>query len=199
MPEAPVLMVDNDEAVVEQSLVAGLLACPGCGAVLGPWGHARSRLLRCSGPDQWLRPRRARCRTCRKTHVLVAEASLIRRRDEAAVIGRAVKAKATGAGHRHIAEALSLPASTVRGWLRRFTKGAEAIRSHFTRWAHALDPSLGPIHATGESLSDALEAIGVAVRAAVLRLGPRPEWSIASALSGGALLCHTSWPFPPVP
>ena len=34
------------------------------------------------------------------------------------------------------------------------------------------------------------------VRAAVQRLGPLPEWARVARLSGGALLCHTSYPLP---
>lgn len=195
-------MVGTDEAVVEQELVGGLLACPACREGLGPWGQGRWRVLRRGeGEEERFRPRRARCRAgdCKKTHVLLPDTSLIRRRDEVAVIGTAVQTKAAGSGHRPIAAALGLPASTVRGWLRAFVRDAEAIRAHFTRWAHALDPSLGPIQATGEAFSDALEAIGVATRAAVLRLGSRPAWSLASVMSGGALLCHTSWPWEPAP
>jgi len=45
MPEAPVLMVGTDQELVEASLVRKQLGCPGCGEVLGPWGHARGRVL----------------------------------------------------------------------------------------------------------------------------------------------------------
>jgi hypothetical protein len=200
MPEvAPVLMVGAIEARVEGELVGGLLACPSCGGVLGPWGHARARVLRCAGGDVVLRPRRTKCRACASTHVLLPDLCLLRRRDEVAVIGAAVEAKASGRGHRRIAEGLGVPAATVRGWLRRFAKQAEAIRAHFVRWAFALDPELGPVCPAGGVFADALEAIGVAARAWVLRLGRRPVWPLASALSGGALLCHTSCPFPAVP
>jgi hypothetical protein len=54
---------------------------------------------------------------------------LARRADVAAVIGSALAAKATGAGHRRIAAALGRPAETVRGWLRRFAGRVEAIRA----------------------------------------------------------------------
>ncbi|MGH7395653.1 MAG: hypothetical protein ACREJF_08650, partial [Candidatus Methylomirabilales bacterium] len=72
-------------------------------------------------------------------------------------------------------------------------------RAHFTRWAHVLDPLLGPIEASGDVFADAAAAMGVATRAAVLALGPRPVWSAVSGMTGGALLCHTKVPFPPVP
>ncbi len=63
MPDvAPDVIVCADVALVEAELVGGLLTCPWCRRVLGPWGDARERVLRCWGGQWWLRPRRARCR-----------------------------------------------------------------------------------------------------------------------------------------
>jgi hypothetical protein len=201
MPEvAPVLMVCADGARVEAELVGGLLACPACRGVLGPWGQARARVVRCAFRElRWLRPRRARCRACSRTHVLLADVCLLRRRDEVAVIGAALVAGARGRGHRRVAETLGVPEGTVRGWLRRFAAGRDAIRAHFTRWAFALDPVLGPIVPAGSGFADAVEAIAVAARAWVLRFGLAAVWALVARLSGGCLLCHTSCPFPPVP
>ena len=81
------LIVCAEQARVEAELVGGLLGCPSCRGVLGPWGHARERVLRCSAGDRLLRPRRARCRGCEGTHVLLPDMALLRRRDEVAVIG----------------------------------------------------------------------------------------------------------------
>jgi len=197
--EAPLLIVDADDVVVERDLVAGLLACPGCVAVLGPWGWARERVLRCRGVDVMLRPRRARCRGCHGTHVLLSEQGLVRRRDEVAVIGAAlVEMIGAGRGHRPVAAQAGLPASTVRGWRRAFAGSARAIRAHFTRWAYALDPGLGGVASAGDAAADALEAVAVAARAWVLRFGSRPLWALVCVLSGGVLLCNTSCPFPAV-
>jgi Domain of unknown function (DUF6431)/Helix-turn-helix domain len=199
MPEvAPMLIVCAEDARVEAELVGGLLACSSCRGALGPWGHARARVLRCATGDRWLRPRRARCRGCAGTHVLLPDLVLLRRRDEVAVIGAAIEAKVAGEGHRPIAERLGVSKDTVRGWLRRFDACSEAIRAHFTRWAFALDPVLGPVLPAGGMAADALEAIAVAVRAWVLRFGSRPVWSLASVLSAGVLLCNTTSPFPRV-
>ncbi len=199
MPEAPVLIVGTDQVEVEADLVAGRLGCPPCGGALGPWGHARRRLLRRRTGEELVRPRRARCRSCRSTHVLLADSMLLRRRDDAETIGGAVLAKAGGSGHRRTAESLGVSDDIVRGWLRSFGRAAEVIRAHFTRWAHALDPDLGPIEATGDAFADAVAAIGAATRAAVQRRGPQPVWAVVSAMTGGALLCHTRFPYPPVP
>jgi len=93
-------------------------------------------------------------------------------RDEVAVIGEAIEAKAAGKGHRRVAARLALPAWRVRRWLRRLAERAVEITGHYTQWAHALDVSLGPVGSSGGAFGDAVEAIGVAARAAVLRLGP---------------------------
>lgn len=193
------VIVGTDKAEVEADLFAGRLGCPPCGGVLGPWGHARRRVLRRRTGEELVRPRRSKCRSCRSTHVLLADSNFIRRRDEAETIGRAIVARAEGGTFRRIAKSLGLLADTVRGWLRAFARDAEAIRAHFTRWAHALDPLLGPIEATGDAFADAVAAIGAATRAAVLAQGPQSVWATVSRMTGGALLCHTSCPYPPVP
>jgi len=199
MPEvAPVLIVCAEEARVESELLAGVLSCPSCRGVLGPWGHARERVLRCAAGDRVLRPRRAKCRGCLGTHVLLADVALLRRQDEVAVIGQAIEARACGEACWRIAARLGLPAGTVRGWLRRFAVRAPEIRALFTRWALVLDPELGPIVPAGSVFADALEAIAVAARAWVLRFGPGRVWSLVSVLSAGGLLCNTSTPLPAV-
>lgn len=190
------LIVGIDPVEVERALIAGKLGCSGCRGVLRPWGHARERILRMVAGVVRRRPRRTRCARCLVTHVLLAEDSLVRRRDAVEVIGRALVAKAAGRGHRAIAIELGLPDTTVRGWLRRFAARAEAVRVHFTRWAHALDPELGPITSRGGTFPDAIEAIAAAARAAVARLGPRPPWRFAAAVTAGALLANTGSPFP---
>lgn len=147
--EAPVLMVENDAAGVDRDLSAGRVACPACEGVLRPWGWARRRLLRRRDGSAWLRPRRGRCRPCGGMHVLLPVDTLVRRRDEVAVIGAALLAWLGGAGHRRIAVSLGLPADTVRGWLRRFAVRAEDVRAHFWQLAHRLDASLGAIEPRG--------------------------------------------------
>lgn len=198
MPEASVLIVRTNPAAVETELLAGRLACSGCGGVLRPWGHARKRILHRLKSNEWLRPRRCICAGCGITHVLLPEDTLARRRDDVEVIGAALTAKAAGSGHRRIAAELGREPSKVRRWFRRFASMAEGIRAHFTRWAHALDPVLGPVAPTGSAFADAVEAIGIAAMAAVRRLGPRPPWSLASVLSGGGLLATRNdlWPAP---
>ena len=119
--------------VVERRLAEGRLRCPACAGRLAGWGHARERVIRGEGGIGWrLRPRRSRCGGCGVTHVLLPVSCLLRRADGVAVIWAALAASAAGAGHRKIAVALGRPASTVRGWLARFTSRAELVRGVFT-------------------------------------------------------------------
>jgi hypothetical protein len=196
MPEASVLIVENDPAKVEAELAAGVVPCPTCDGVLGPWGFARRRTLRGEAGPVEVRPRRARCRACGVTQVLLPDVALVRRADTVAVIGGALMAAAEGMGHRRVAVRVARPVSTVRGWLRRFAAVAVRATAHFTAWAHRLDANLGPIRPTGSMVADAVEAVGAAARTASLRLGPRPAWSWASALTAGALLSNTNTPWP---
>lgn len=182
------LMVGTDPVEVERLLRSGELPCPSCGGVLGRWGHARSRPAR--GPDAVVRhrPRRARCTSCGRTHVLLPQLWLLRRADAAVVIGAALEAKAAGAGHRPIAALLGRPVSTVRGWLRRFGVRAEAIRVGFTRVLHALDPLAPGLVPRASVVADAVEVIGRAAAAAVVRLSPVAPWEFAGRATGGRLL-----------
>ena len=186
------LIVCAEQARVEAELLGGLLSCPSCRGMLGPWGHARERVTRRGSGDWRWRPRRARCRGCQGTHVLLADLCLLRRQDEVEVIGVAIEAHVAGEGHRPIAARLGVPAGTVRGWLRRFAERAELIRALFTRCAVVLDPMLGSVLPAGSGIADALEALAVAARAWVLRFGPGPVWWIVGRLSAGGLLSRNT-------
>jgi hypothetical protein len=189
------VMVGTDPVEVERALLAGELVCPCCEGVLRPWGYARRRFWRpehnsLATTRHWLR--RSRCGGCARTHVLLPSSWLVRRADGVAVIGAALLAKASGQGHRPIAAATGRPVSTVRGWLRRFAARAEEHRMFFTRLLHALDPEAEPVAVTGAGtgtgLADAVEAIGRAAAAGVLRLSPGCPWQFTARASGGRLL-----------
>ncbi|WP_448073855.1 hypothetical protein [Georgenia yuyongxinii] len=182
------LIVGTDPVEVERLLRSEELVCPDCGSVLARWGHARERSSR--GEDGTVRhvPRRARCTTCGGTHVLLAQLWLLRRADAVSVIGAALEAKAAGAGHRPIAAALDRPASTVRGWLRRFVALAETVRVGLTRLLYALDPQASALVPRACVVADALEAIGRAAAAAVVRLSAVGPWEFAARASAGLLL-----------
>lgn len=187
------LMVSGDLEQVEQELSEARLACPWCGDRLARWGRARCRGVRVmGGAERRVRPRRARCVGCGRTHVLLPDGLLARRRDEVEVIGAALLGHVAGVGHRQIAVGLGVPAATVRGWLRRFGSRAAAIAAFFTRWALTLAPGSDAPAPTGSAVGDAVEAVGVATRAAVHRFGPGPVWTRAARLTGGGLLANTS-------
>lgn len=188
-------IVGTDAVEVERALVAGELVCP-CDGRLRPWGHARERVVRRLEREEHRRPRRSRCAGCGLTHVLLAEDTLLRRRDAVEVIGAALSAKAAGQGQRRSARALGVQPSTVRGWLRRFASVAEAVRAFFTTLAHRLDPMLAPLAPAADALADAVEAVAVAARAGVQRFGPRHPWHFASAASGGLLLSNAGCLYP---
>jgi hypothetical protein len=187
-----VLAMTVDPSVVEADLAAGRLCCPGCGGRLAGWGYAREREVRMLDGVRSLRPRRACCGACEKTHVLLPAWSVPRRRDGAEVIGSALLANAEGAGHRTIAARLGRPPGTVRGWLRAFARRAETLRAAAVRWTQALNLAREPARAAGSPLADAVEAIGSAVRECRLQLGIRAgPWELAVALTGG-LLCDAA-------
>jgi hypothetical protein len=78
---ADVLIVADDIDRTERELMAGELVCPDCQGELRPWGHARARRLRTRHATRQIRPRRARCRACNRTHVLLAGVAVLRRAD----------------------------------------------------------------------------------------------------------------------
>jgi hypothetical protein len=139
------------------------------------------------------------------THVLLLVDALLRRADTVAVIGSALVDKAAGRGHRVIAARLGRPASTVRGWLRRFGSRAESVRAALTALAVTLvvDAVLpGPAPTV---LADAVGALGAAAAAVARRFGVSvvSGWRVAVVVSAGRLLapgwpsgsCNTSWPW----
>jgi hypothetical protein len=182
------LMVGTDPLEVDRLLVGGELRCPGCAGELRPWGHARWRTLRQSHGQVRRRLRRSCCSGCGATHVLLPASCLSRRADDVAVIGSALLAKETGVGHRRVAVLLGRPASTVRGWLRRFGCRAEGVRVLFTGLLHALDATVAAVTPTGSVFGDALDVLGLAAAAAARLFGPRPVWQFAALASGGLLL-----------
>lgn len=193
-------MVEPDEASVEQTLVAGQIACQACGGELRPWGFARWRKLRNRGEEVVeLRPRRSRCRSCAVTHVLLPTVALLRRVDLAEVIVEALTRRyQEGLSRSKTAQGAGVPFDTARAWMRRFEARAEDIRVHFAALAWRFDPQLCPIEPEGSPARDALSAIGAAAQAAVRSLGPAPLAAFVTGGSGGRLLSNTNIPLLPL-
>jgi hypothetical protein len=189
--------VEADPVLVEARLSSGQVACPSCSAALRPWGWARPRPVH--GISELLVPRRARCSGCLLTHVLLPVTVLLRRGYAAEVIGAAVAGRAGGAGHRSIARRLSVPAGTVRGWLRVMATRLEPARVFLLQVAHRAAVDLRVPDSLGCPWRDLLAALGAATAALTGRfgvlgvLGQVTAWQVAVACSAGRLLTP-GWP-----
>jgi hypothetical protein len=182
------MTVGLNGGAVEFDLCAGLLGCPvvGCGAVLRPWGSARERVVRGVGR---LLPRRGRCGGCGVTQVLLPASVLLRRADGVTVIGAGLLAKASGLGHRRVAVLLAVPASTVRGWLRRIAVVAERVLAVLGAAAAQLGVEFAGPAATPDLVAAVVEMLGALAAGMARRLGGScSPWRLAAVLTGGRLL-----------
>jgi hypothetical protein len=187
-----------DPGQAETDLAGGMLTCPSCTGPLQPWGHARARTVRDHGTSVVaLRPRRARCRSCRGTHVLLPAVVAPRRADTTAVIGSALQASARGTGYRRIATQLARPLSTVRRWIRAVRDPAhvEWLRTQGMVWLARVDldviNTLGP---QATRLGDALTALAAAALTLRARVVPHVSpWTLIGQITHGRLVG------PPVP
>ena len=187
-----------DPGEAETALAAGALACPGCTRPLHPWGHARTRTVRDHGHTTLaLRPRRARCRTCRVTHVLLPAAATARRADTTAVIGSALLASARGIGYRRIAAQLDRPLSTVRRWIRAVRDPAHLkwLRTQGMGWLALVDLDvINTLAPQATRLGDALTALAAAALTLRARVVPHVSpWTLIGQITHGRLVG------PPVP
>ena len=186
------LTVGKDAAGVGEMLKQGMLCCPDCAERLAPWGWARERVIFGRGrAGRMVRPRRSRCTGCKVTHVLLPADLLVRRADDAAVIGQALASAARGRGHRRISAALGISPDTVRGWLRRFAAAAGRVREFFTRLQVALSADPVPLAPAGSAVADAVVAVAAAADAAAKRwpgIRAVPAWELAAAVTSGTLM-----------
>ena len=106
---------------------------PAAQGVLRPFGNGRTRTVRGVGASGrktvTVTPRRARCRDCSATQILLPTELVLRRADSTGAIGAALVARARGAGYRSIAARFGRPESTVRRWLR-------AAREPHAQWLY---------------------------------------------------------------
>lgn len=193
--------VEADLVHVESRLTAGQIGCPACSqGVLGAWGFARAR--RVAGLAGPVRPRRARCRSCLVTHVLLPVTVLLRRAHAAERLWTSLAARAEGFGHRRIAARLNVPAATVRGWLRRARGRLESMRTWFLGVAVRTGIDVAIPDGLGCPWCDLVAAVAAAAAAIRQRfgsaglLGAVTPQQVMVAVSGGRLLAP-GWP--PVP
>ncbi|MCX2935020.1 helix-turn-helix domain-containing protein, partial [Mycobacterium sp. CVI_P3] len=161
--------------------------------------YARSRQV--EGLDDPVRPRRARCRSCLVTHVLLPVTMLLRRAYAAEQIWMALSARARGIGHRRIAIDLMVPAATVRGWLRRAVGRLESMRTWFLGVAVRTGIEVMIPDGFGCPWRDVVAAVGAAAAAIGQRfgstglLGAVTAAQVTVAVSRGRLLAP-GWPPP---
>lgn len=192
--------VEVDSVRVESRLASGGIGCPSCrDGVLGGWGYGRARPI--EGLSDPVRPRRARCRACSVTHVLLPVSLLLRRAYAAERVWSVVTARSQGWGHRRIAASLGVPAATVRGWMRRAGGRLEAVRVWFLRAAVAAGVDVAIPDGSGCPWRDVLAAVATATSAIGFRFGGAGLVGVVTparvvvAVSGGRLLAP-GWPMP---
>ncbi|MDJ0340185.1 helix-turn-helix domain-containing protein [Streptomyces sp. H10-C2] len=123
--------------------------------------------------------------------------SLLRRADVAEVVGMGLELAAAGWGCRRIAVRLGRPVTTVRGWLRCWSRRAALTAAVFTSWLVALadDPAAVLPAPARTAAADAVCAVTGFAFAARARLGMLkvPTWLLVSAACHGRLLAP-GWP-----
>jgi hypothetical protein len=141
------------------------------------------------GAQARVRPRRARCRSCQVTVVLLPTWCAPRRAHAIEVIGTAAAAAAAGYGPQSIGAQLGVPAGTVRGW------AGPAARPRGRAARYAIGELSGfdsvtalPAEPAGSPLGEALDAVAAATRAAQRRIGYGPD--MTWALAGRFGLCR---------
>jgi hypothetical protein len=177
--------VRGDEVSVERRLCRGLLRCP-CSGVLGPWGHACERTIR-FGSLRWsVRPRRARCRSCRATHVLLPATLFVRRAFAGALMWACVLARAAGSKIAAIGSRFGVRTSTVASWLHRFTGRAGWWRQVLMDVLALVDGQVRRFVPARSVLGDAivvLDGVLAALRGRDARMVTLTAWELASHLT----------------
>ena len=196
------MTVRGSQESVEARLTAGVLRCPCCGGRLARWGWALPRVVAMLTGEEEFRPRRARCRECGRTHVLLPSVLWSRRRYGAAVIMLVLvlAARAAAAGRMPARPWVAaaggarrlVPASTARSWRSRFAARAGVLRQRLTRVLTLADPSdtraFVPAGSPSGDCLAVLEAVTAGLRHRFAVLAEVTAHEVAAHLSGGGWL-----------
>ncbi len=189
-----------DPEATATTVAQGDYACPDsdCSGMLRPWGSARTRPVRLfGGGTDWVTPRRGRCRQCDRSHVFLPVRAFPRRTDSVDTVWAALAAAADGLGHRRVAEQVGVPATTVRGWLRRARANSEISTTRATIFRSDLDHARPEQHPRFDTpLANMVHIVGAAAGAWLRRFGIAPPvpgltgtpQQIASIIASGWLL-----------
>jgi hypothetical protein len=186
-----------DAVAARRALAAGRLSCPSCGGVLRPWGHTRDRQVAEPTGTVTVRLDRARCRSCRATHVVLPADLVAGRSYPLRVIGAALVAASAGAGAGTVAAQLAVPAGTVRSWLRRSRANAEQLYRFGVQTVVALNQDLLPTTPHATTLGNTLNVLAAAALATIRRFIPdQPAnlWPMINMLTRGQLLAPSFSP-----
>lgn len=210
----PVVMVWRCPLSVEEYVAAGegidvpRPDCPECAIPMrfrsGYWRHVR--VGGGVGQPAWIR--RGQCISCRRSHALLPSFLFERRLDVVEDIGRVVEAVVDGVGVAgKVAEAVGVPYTTARDWLRRFVARASMLAAGFVALAVEVGAEAGIVTlavAAGRRAVGALRLAGE-----VLGASSGSRWLLASLVTGGKLLASAMDPpwtvlggrrfMPPVP
>jgi hypothetical protein len=176
-----------DYASFGRNVPAPRPTCAGCHEPMA-YDGSYPRRVREAGVAHRIFVRRARCRRCGVSDVLLPDFLLRNRLDSALSIGAAVIAHA---GHRLEERAaalyLDVPERTVRSWRQRFAEKADELTKRFSalcvEWG-GLVPRYPPA-----PVPRALVMIGAVEQEARRFTGERPPpWRLANIVVGGQLL-----------
>jgi len=182
------------EVGVDAWLVAGgrvavprPVSCPVCGhgwVAFDGWYRRHTRRGRVAIQRLWCGNEGC----VQRSHSLLPDVLVSGRVDLASVIGWALEAKAAGVGHRAIAQRLSVPEATVRGWLRRAGARGGRVAAGLVAVARSADPA-GRDPPWGGGVATLVGAVWSAAGAWQALSGePVARWHFAVAHTGGRLL-----------
>jgi hypothetical protein len=189
---APVLIVPIDSNV-EELITQNRIVCH-CGGGLARWGWSTGRRVR--GLIGLIVPRRVRCRSCERTHVLLPSSLLFKRADSVERIGRGLELAAGGVGFRKVALVLKVPPETARGWVRSALRNVGALVATFTGFLRSADPT-APTVLYKSGLPAVIDIAGRTVAALARKSGPNSVsrlafWQVVCVLTVGNLLAPGS-------